>query len=52
MSDQERVSPHYIYTISCRQVNWEKENVNYEIANLSDTKFSKLTYNENCLADS
>ena len=31
MSDQERISPHYIYTISCRQVMRIKKNINYGI---------------------
>ena len=43
MSDQDRISPYYIYTISCRQVMRIKKNINYGITNWSDTKFSKLT---------
>ena len=43
MSDQDRISPYYIYTISCRQVMRIKKNINYGITNGSDTKFSKLT---------
>ena len=33
MSDQDRVSPYYIYTISCRQVMRIKKNINYGITN-------------------
>ena len=43
MSDQDRISSYYIYTISCRQVMRIKKNINYGITNGSDTKFSKLT---------
>ena len=43
VSDQDRISPYYIYTISCRHVMRIKKNVNNRIANWSDTKFSKLT---------
>ena len=43
MSDQDRISPYYIYTVSCRQVMRIKKNINYGITNWSDTKFSKLT---------
>ena len=43
VSDQNRISPYYIYTISCRKAMRIKKNINYEITNWSDTKFSKLT---------
>ena len=43
MGDQDRISPYYIYTVSCRQVMRIKKNINYGITNWSDTKFSKLT---------
>ena len=43
MSDQDRISPYYIYTISCRQVMRIKKNIYYWLTNWSDTKFSKLT---------
>ena len=33
MSDQERISPHYIHTVSCRQVMRIKKNNNYGITN-------------------
>ena len=33
MSDQDRVSSYYIYTISCRQVMRIKKNINYGITN-------------------
>ena len=33
MSDQERISPYNIYTISCRQVMGIKKNINYGITN-------------------
>ena len=33
MRDQDRISPYYIYTISCRQVMGIKKNINYGIAN-------------------
>ena len=43
MSDQDRISPYYINTISCRQVMRIKSNINYGITNWSNAKFSKLT---------
>ena len=52
MSDQDRISPYYIYTISRRQVTRIKKNINCGITNWSDTKFSKLKHNESHLADS
>ena len=33
MSDQDRISPYYISTISCRQVIRIKKNINYVIIN-------------------
>ena len=33
VSDQDRTSPYYINTISCRQVMRIKKNTNYEITN-------------------
>ena len=33
MSDQDRISPYNIYTISCRQVMRIKKNINYGITN-------------------
>ena len=33
MSDQERISPYHIYTISCRQVMRIKKNIHYTITN-------------------
>ena len=43
VSDQDRISPYYICTISCRQVMGIKENINYGTTNWSGTKFSKQT---------
>ena len=43
VSDQDRISPYYIYTISYRQVMRIKKTVNYGITNWSNIKFSKLT---------
>ena len=43
MSDQDRISPYYIYTMSCKQVMRIKKDINYEITEWSDTKFSKQT---------
>ena len=31
MSDQDRISPYYIYTMSCKQVMRIKKNINYGI---------------------
>ena len=42
--DWDRISPYYIYAISCRQVMRIKKNINYWITNWSDAKFSKLTW--------
>ena len=33
MSDQDRISPYHIYTISCRQVMRIKKNIHYTITN-------------------
>ena len=43
VSDQDRISPYYIYAISCRQVVRIKKNINYGITDWSDTKVFKLT---------
>ena len=37
MSDQDRISPYYINTISSSQVLGIKKNINYGIINWSDT---------------
>ena len=41
-SDQDRISPYNIYTISSRQVMRIEKNVNYGIISWSNTKFSEL----------
>ena len=46
MSDQDRISPYDINTLSSRQVTRVKKNINYRIISRSDTKFSKLTSQE------
>ena len=50
MSDQERISPHNINTISGRQlikVNMGvKENINYGIMSWSKSKFCRITSEE------
>ena len=52
MSDQERISPYYIYQKTMQTSDENKEKIsNNEITNWSDTKFSKLN-DENRLADS
>ena len=43
--DQDRISPHYISTISSRQMRRIKKNINKGIS-WSNTKFSKLTSQE------
>ena len=43
MSDQDRISPNNINTISNRQVMRIKKNISLVITNSSNTKFSKLT---------
>ena len=42
VSDQDRFSLYYVYTVSCGQVLRIKKNINSGITNWSDTKFSKL----------
>ena len=46
MSDQDKISPHNIDTISSRQVMGIKKNINQGIISWSNTKFSKLTSKE------
>ena len=46
MSDQDRISPYNINTISGRQVMRKKKNINQRIISWSNTKFSKLTPQE------
>ena len=46
MSDQDRISPYNINTISSRQVMRIKKNINKGIKSWSNTKFSKLTSQE------
>ena len=46
MSDQDRISPYNIYTISTRQVMRRKTNINVGIISWSNTKFSELTLKE------
>ena len=46
MSDQDRISPHHINTISSRQVMQIKRNINQGMVSWSKTKFSKLTSQE------
>ena len=43
VSDQGRISPYYICTVSCKQVMRIKKNINYGLTNWSYTEFSKLT---------
>ena len=43
MSDQDRISPYNVNTMSSMQVMRIKKNINYVIISLSYTKFSKLT---------
>ena len=43
MSDQDRISPYNIFTISCWQVMRIKKNINLGIIIWSNTKFSVLT---------
>ena len=42
-SDQDRISPYTISTISSRQVMRIKKNINQGIIGWSNSKFSKLT---------
>ena len=46
MNDQDRISPYNINTIWGRQVVRKKENINQGIISWSNTKFSKLTWQE------
>ena len=46
MSDQDKISPYNIDTISSRQVMRIKKNINQGIISWSNTKFSKLTSQE------
>ena len=46
MSDQDRISPYNIDTISCRQVMRIKKNINQGIIGWSKTKFSRVTLQE------
>ena len=46
MSDQDKISPYNIDTISSRQVMRIKKNINQGIVSWSNTKFSKLTSQE------
>ena len=46
MSDQDRISPYNINTISSRQLMRITKNVDKGIISWSDTKFSKLTSQE------
>ena len=46
MSDQDKISPYHIKTISSRQVMRIKKNINKGIICWSNTKFSKLTSQE------
>ena len=48
MSDQERISPYNINTISTRLVMRIKKNINWGIISWSHTKFSELTLKELC----
>ena len=46
MSDQDRISPYNVITISSRQVMRIKKNIDKGIISWSNTKFSKLTSEE------
>ena len=46
MSDQDRIFPYNIDTISSRQVMRIKKKISQEITSWSNTKFSKLTSQE------
>ena len=43
MSDQDRISPYNVNTMSSMQVMRVKKNINYVIISWSYTKFSELT---------
>ena len=42
-SDQDRISPYNINTVSSRQVMRIEKNINYGIISWSNAKFSELT---------
>ena len=46
MSDQDRISPYNINTVSSRQVMRIEKNINLGMINWSNTKFSELTLHE------
>ena len=46
MSDQDKISPCIVSTISTGQVMRIKKNINWGIIDWSNTKFSKLTLQE------
>ena len=46
MSDQDRISPYNINTVSSRQAMGIKNNINLGIISWSSTKFSELTSQE------
>ena len=46
MSDQDRISPYNINTISTKEVMRIKKNINLGIISWSNTKFSELTLYE------
>ena len=54
MSDQDRISPYNINTVSSRQVMRIKKNITWGIICWSNNKFSKLTFQKkkNYMADS
>ena len=51
MSDQDRISPYSINTISSKQVVRIKKYINLRIISWSNTKFSELK-NKNCIVES
>ena len=46
MSDQDRISPYNINTVSTRQVMRINKNINWGIISWSNNKFLKLTLQE------
>ena len=53
MSDQDRISPYNINTVSSKQVMRIKKNISWGIISWSNYKFSKLTFQKkNYMADS
>ena len=54
MSDQDRISPYNINTVSSKQVMRIKKNISMGIISWSNNKFSKLTFQKkkNYVADS